>query len=195
MPAYLPYTHRCLVWYQNQSQNCSNLYKVSRYLHHYSSSLTFQGIWRRAHMPCLCKPCRPSVCSQFLLRWPIKQNESEGAERGDELRGPSVHVRCRRSWGRRGRACTTSSRPQPPSSSHRERCPGEAGCSTQNLHKPGNGWKSFAWAPNIYTNRRRNLKEKNRRETNIKGGARGGNVFTAANAKQVLHNNFVESLQ
>lgn len=97
-----------------------------------------------------------------------------------EMRGPSVHVRCRRSWGRRGRVCTTSSRPQPPSSAHRERCPGEAGCSTQNLHKPGNGWKNFAWAPNIYTNRRHNLKEKKTTREKHKRRCTGGNAFAAA---------------
>lgn len=34
----------------------------------WSAHLTFQGIWRLVPRPCLCMPCRPSVCSQFPLK-------------------------------------------------------------------------------------------------------------------------------
>lgn len=45
--------------------------RLWRFCH--SPSLTFQETWHRAHTLCLCKPCRPSGCSQFLLRWPMKK--------------------------------------------------------------------------------------------------------------------------
>lgn len=45
---------------------------------------------------------------------------------------------CHMSWVHRGKACKPFWRPLPPSSSHRERCLDEVGCSMQNRHTPCN---------------------------------------------------------
>lgn len=97
--------------------------------------------------------------------------------------GPNVYIRCHRSWVRREKVCTPSSQPQPPSSSRQGRCLGEAGCSMQNLHKPGNGWENLHELQ-IFTRTKAQFERKDTRG-NHKRKCGGGNVFTAANAKQV----------
>lgn len=97
--------------------------------------------------------------------------------------GPNVHVRCHRSWVRHEKVCTPFSRPPPPSSSRQGRCPGEAGCSMQNLHKPGNRWKNLH-VLQIFTKAEAQFEIKNTRG-NHKRKWWGRNVFTAANTKEV----------
>lgn len=82
--------------------------------------------------------------------------------------GGAVHVPCHRSWVHRGKVCTPFSQPQPPFSSRRERYPGEVGCSTQNLRKPGSRGRiciSYKYLHKL----KQNWKKKTEQERHIKG--------------------------